>query len=260
MLPHIKRLARAGLLAAALTAGMIPLVPALAQRTSYVQFQPGADGATLNGTVTGQEYFDYVLRARAGQLMSVNLSITGTNGNGSAYFNILPPGSNGEAIFNGSTSPDRYGEVRLPEDGDYTIRVYLLGNDRDTGKTVGYSVFTTIRDSGSNGSAPASSAVRAGQGIFDATGTLPCSQYVGQPMFQCSFGVARDGNGTATVAVDFPDGRRRFISFKNGEAIGADLSQADGNMNFSVDKWGDLYIIRAGNERFEVVEAVVFGG
>jgi len=80
-------------LALALTA------PASAQMSSQVQFQHGKDHAVLNGTITGHEYYDYVLRARAGQTMAVKLTVDGTNGDGSAYFNILPPGSDNVAIF-----------------------------------------------------------------------------------------------------------------------------------------------------------------
>ncbi len=72
--------------------------------------------------------------------------------------------------------------------------------------------------------------------------------------------MARDPGGTATIVVTHPDGRKRFIFFEQGKAIGADLSQADGNMNFRSTKRGDLYLIDAGNERFEIVEAFVFGG
>lgn len=140
----IRKFAQSAVVLAAVISASLPAPPTLAQSTARVQFQPGSDNIALSGTITGQEYFDYVLRARAGQRMSVALIINGTNGNGSAFFNILPPGSTGEAIFNGSTSPDRYGEVSLPEDGDYTIRVYLMGNDRDTDRTVGYTVSATI--------------------------------------------------------------------------------------------------------------------
>jgi len=106
----------------------------------------------------------------------------------------------------------------------------------------------------------ASSAERAGQGDFDATGKIPCAQAKGQPMGQCPFGVARDGGGTATVSVTMPDGRKRAIFFENGKPTGADLSQADGNMDFSYTKESDLYMIKAGNERYEIPEAVIFGG
>jgi hypothetical protein len=81
----------------------------------------------------------------AGQEMFVELKVDGTNGDGTAYFNILPPGSDGVAIYNGSASADGTARIRLPEDGTYTIRVYLMGNDRDTDKTVGYNVDISIQ-------------------------------------------------------------------------------------------------------------------
>jgi len=42
--------------------------------------------------------------------------------------------------------------------------------------------------------------------------------------------------------------------------IGADLSQADGDMAFHATPPGDLYGVRAGDERYEIPEAVMFGG
>ena len=118
--------------------------PALAQRIADVQFKAGNDGTMLSGTITGDEYFDYKLRANKGQKMFVSLSVTGTNGHGSAYFNILPPGSDNVAIYN-SSSGDQATTVTLPKSGEYKIRVYLMGNDRDAGKTVGYNVDVSIQ-------------------------------------------------------------------------------------------------------------------
>ena len=79
-------------------------------------------------------------------------------------------------------------------------------------------------------------------------------------MGRCTFGVVRAGGGTATVVVTHPDGRKRFIFFEKGKAVGADLGQADGSMTFRVTKEADLYMIRAGDERYEIPEAVIFGG
>ncbi len=131
--------------------------PALAQDTARVQFQPGATGTTINGTIVGDEYRDYVLGAQAGQTMVVSLGVTATNGDGSAFFNIVPAGQDFPALYNGSTDPDRRAEVTLPESGDWAIRVYLMGNDADTGRTVGYSIDVYIapadgsQDTGSAG-------------------------------------------------------------------------------------------------------------
>lgn len=110
------------------------------------------------------------------------------------------------------------------------------------------------------GAAVLSSSERAGQGKFDASGKIPCAQYKGQPMTQCEFKVARGTNGSATVVVTRPDGRTRAIFFEKGKATSADLSQADGNMKFRAKKKSDLFMIEAGNERYEIPEAVVFGG
>ena len=79
-------------------------------------------------------------------------------------------------------------------------------------------------------------------------------------MGQCNAAVARDPGGTATVVATRPDGRTRAIFFEKGKATSADLSQADGSMHFHATKRGDLYIIEAGNERYEIPEAFVFGG
>ncbi len=80
-------------------------------------------------------------------------------------------------------------------------------------------------------------------------------------MGQCQMGVARDGGGSATVAVTRPDGRKRFIFFEKGKAVSADLSQADGNMSFRATKSAaGMYLINAGDERYEFPESVVFGG
>lgn len=107
---------------------------------------------------------------------------------------------------------------------------------------------------------PDDSALRAGRSEFDAKGLVPCAQHKGQPMTNCEFGVARKGGGYATVVITKPDGVRRAIFFSMGIAVGADTSQADGYPDFSVEKEMDLYLIRIGNERYEIPEAAIFGG
>ena len=129
---------------AAVFAAAIAASPVAAQLAADVQFESGSYGAVLNGDVRGDEYFDYRMGATAGQELSVELTVTDTNGNGTAYFNILPPGSDGYAIYNGSVDGTS-AAITLPEDGTYTIRVYLMGNDRDTDRTVGYGLHVSIR-------------------------------------------------------------------------------------------------------------------
>ncbi len=107
---------------------------------------------------------------------------------------------------------------------------------------------------------PDDSALRAGQGKFDATGRLPCARTLGQSMSECEFGVARAGGGYATVVVKYPDGRTRAIFFRMGRPIGADTSQADGYKEFHASKDKDLNLVHVGDERYEIPDAVVLGG
>jgi hypothetical protein len=103
-------------------------------------------------------------------------------------------------------------------------------------------------------------ASRAGRGDFDATGQIPCAQARGQPMGRCDFAVARGPGGEATVVVTRFDGTRRALFFQGGEFVSADTSQADGYPEYRVTKEADLFMIRVGDERYEIPDAVVFGG
>lgn len=105
-----------------------------------------------------------------------------------------------------------------------------------------------------------SSAARAGMGKFDATGEIPCAQARDQPMRACPFGVAREGGGAATVVVTRPDGRPRALVFENGAFLDAEGSQADDHAGFGATQAGDLHTVRVGEERYEIPEAVIFGG
>lgn len=117
---------------------------ASAQMVADVHFEAGNYGTMVSGTVAGKEYIDYKLGAKAGQKMFAELSLIDSNGDGTIYFNILPPGSEDVAIYNGSVDGNST-TITLPEDGTYTIRVYLMGNDEDTGKTSGFNLDLSIQ-------------------------------------------------------------------------------------------------------------------
>jgi hypothetical protein len=127
------------LAAFALVGLALPVPPALAQSRTVVHFEKGNDNTAATDTIKGEQYRDYVLGAKKGQTLAVALSMDKTNGHGTIYFNIMPPGSQGEAIFNGSIDGD-FGSVKLPKSGDYVIRVYLMGDDADSGKSVTYTL------------------------------------------------------------------------------------------------------------------------
>ena len=113
---------------------MIPIVagiavlgaaaPAFAEpeiRHEQVQFQKGTSGATVRGSIKGSQVIDYRVRAAAGQNMDVTLKA----GKTSPYFNVLA--TDDTPLFVGSVSGNQFSSL-LPKDGEYTIRVYLMGN------------------------------------------------------------------------------------------------------------------------------------
>ncbi len=212
------------------TALALVMAPSFAQSDIVkhpVQFAKGRTGTTIKGSVTGDQTVDYTLRAAAGQTMTVKLT-----GGSTVYHNVLLPGSTGEALFVGSRDGER-STTTLPASGEYTIRVYQMGNAKSSGKRSNFTLDVAV-DGGAQKAAAAPSAAdddkmvdasaRAGEGKFNANGKIPCAQAKGQPMGQCDFGVARAGGGTAAVAVTLPDGRKRVIFFKSGKAVTANLS------------------------------------
>lgn len=105
-----------------------------AQTVETVPLDVLDDRATYDASLTGSEYRDYVVAGLAGQTLLVSLETGGT-----AYFNILPPGSTGEAIYNGSIYGNET-QQQLDVAGDYAVRVYLMGADRSDDRTVRYAV------------------------------------------------------------------------------------------------------------------------
>ena len=229
--------------------------PASAQdeiRTERVRFARGESSATVEGTIRGYESVDYVLGAKAGQYMNVSMATD----NASSYFNLIAPGESDVAFFVGSTSGNQY-EGTLPADGDYKVRVYMMRNAARRNEAANYRLEMIIT---------AASAPAYGEGDalvpgtdFHATGMIPCSMGGGQPTGSCAFGVRREGGGNGMVTVTKPDGRTRTIFFEQGRATGYDASQAD-NAEFSAEKESDLSIVRIGAERYEIPDAVIFGG
>jgi hypothetical protein len=63
----------------------------------------------------------------------------------------------------------------------------------------------------------------------------------------------------ATTAIAQKDIRTRAIFFENGKAIGADISQADPG-DFGASRESDVTVVRIGNERYDIPDAVIFGG
>ena len=230
-------------------------------KVERVSFERGKNSATFESSITGYAVIDYVLGARQGQYMNVSMATD----NGANYFNILAPGEDQVAMFNGSINGNQF-EGILPESGDYKVRVYMMRSAARRNEVAAYRLEMIITaadkepDAAASSEPPENSAVRAGMGKFDATGQIPCAQAAGQPTGPCDFGVARDGGGTATVIITKPDGVKRAIVVLDGKANSADTSQADGYGEFKAEQENDLHLIRVGEERYEIPDAVITGG
>ncbi len=241
-------------------AGQMYPVRADDTRIVQVQFPKGEIGTTIKDRIKGYDTVDYKLRVSAGQRM---IAILETDNHGN-YFNVLEPGESGEAVFIGSIDGNTF-EGELSETGDYTIRVYLMRSSARRGETAKYKLDVAVAAVGSLPSQAEPSNlteedVRGSGTSFDATGDIPCALQLGQPTRSCRFGVKREGNGSALVTVFWPDGRSRTVFFDGGRAVGSDATEADASGGFHAERAGDLSLIRVGAERYEIPDAVVFGG
>ena len=223
-------------------------------RKERVRFQEGATSATVEGRITGRETVDYLLNVSAGQVMNISMATP----HGATYFNIMEPGEQYAAIYNGSTSGNQFEGV-TEKSGDYTIRVYMMRSAARRGERADYRLEMIVSGSANYGNSGNSDDATVSGTNFNATGYIPCSMGSGQPTSNCAFGVVRRGSGDADVQVTLSDGSVRYIYFQNGQAVGYDRSQGDRG-EFRATKESDLYIIRIGNERYEIPEPVIYGG
>ena len=222
-------------------------------RTQRVQFAPGATSATVEDRIVGYESVDYVLNAQAGQYANISMATD----NGANYFNILPPGSNDEAIFVGSTSGNQY-EGTLPASGDYKIRVYLMRSAARRDEAADYRLEMIVSGSGGNasGSRNVEGDVLVSGTPYNATGDIPC--VIGRDGADtfCAFGVVREGGGSGFVAVTNPNGSIVTIDFQNGVAVSAE----GGSGAFSATRQGDETIVFIGEDRYVLPDAIIYGG
>ena len=92
-----------------LLAGALLIGTALtAEAAKQIAFGKGKSSASVSGKVQGSNDVDYVIRASAGQTLTVDF------------------------------------KASLPADGDYTIRVYLMGGAKDSDKPVNYTLKVSI--------------------------------------------------------------------------------------------------------------------
>jgi hypothetical protein len=226
-------------------AGLLVAAPAVAQQKVPVTFAKGASSATLKGSIKGEQFRDYTVNARAGQTLTVNMS----NPDGRAFFNVMAPGSTGEAVYVGSTEGDSF-RGPVPGTGATTIRVYQMRATGRRGEVANYAL--TI---GVGGAAASTDAKVPGTG-YNATAQIRCVAEPNKPMSACKAGVKRSSNGGGTVHVTTPDGGSRVITFAGGKAV-----RSDSQAGMDVQRRGDTSVVRIGTvEVYEIPDAFIFGG
>ena len=220
-------------------------------RQEKVQFAKGASSAVIKGQLKGDAMVDYVVRAAAGQTLSVKLQKT----NAQNYFNVMPPGSTGSAMFVGD-SGENYTGV-LPADGDYIVRVYLMRPAARRGEISNYTL--TVGASGKAFAPIAASKDALVPGTsYHASAKIRCVPAFETTPRDCDALVIRRGfDGTATI--DIPgSAEKRSILFVEGKPTASNAQAIDA---LTSERKGDVTIVKLGaSERYEIPDALVTGG
>jgi hypothetical protein len=223
-------------------------------RTERVTFAKGANSAALKSRLKGNADVDYLVRAGAGQTITVSLK----RSNPSNYFNVLPPGSKDVAMYVGQTGEDFIGV--LPADGDYTIRVYLVRAAARRNEASDYTLTVTVTGKPLP-PLPASKDATIPGTSFHASARIPCVPYIEKfrekkPQECEAFVIRRGFDGTATVEIPQGNDIMRRILFVKGKPVASDSP-----FPVSFSREGDLTIVTFDtDERYEIPDALLFGG
>jgi hypothetical protein len=220
-------------------------------RQEKVQFAKGASSAVIKGQLKGDAMVDYLVRAAAGQTLSVKLQKT----NAQNYFNVMPPGSTGSAMFVGD-SGENYSGV-LPTDGDYIVRVYLMRPAARRGESSNYTLTVGASGKALAPIAASKDAVIPGTS-YHASAKIKCVPAFETTPRECDAFVIRRGfDGTATIDIPGSAGKRSIL-FVKGRPTASNAQAMDA---LTSERKGDVTIVQLGtSERYEIPDALVAGG
>ena len=243
------------LFAAAAALALLQSVSAAAQpappRQERVAFARGASSATIKGQMKGDADVDYVVRAAAGQTLSVTLK----GSNRSNYFNVLPPGSADVAMYVGQDGGPYTG--MLPADGDYKVRVYLMRSAARRNEVSNYELTVSVTGQ-ALAPIPASQDALLPGTPYHASGSITClpMPYGDTKPQRCeAFVVRRGTGGTATVEIPSKAFTRRIL-FVEGKPVASDSAE-----KMTVTRKGDVTTVKfESGEYYEIVDAMIFGG
>lgn len=219
-----------------------------------VNFAKGKSATVIRDRIVGPQYVDYQLRAGAGQRMTVSL----VGSNGANYFNVLPPDPDGSAMAAGEFTSNRFDGL-LPDDGAYTIRVFLMRSASRRYEASNFTLSVGITGAPLKPVSTKVDAVLAGT-RYHARSVTQCEPAY-STIRECDVYVVRRGfDGTATVELRWQSQggqeMKRRILFVKGEPTASDTSQA---MTFTRHERG-WRVTFNGDEHFEIPEPLVFGG
>lgn len=223
-------------------------------RIERVKFAKGATSAVIKGQVKGSGDVDYLVRAGAGQTITVSLKVS----NRSNYFNVLPPDSKDVAMYVGQTGEDFKGV--LPADGDYKIRVYMVRAAARRNETSKYTLTVSVTGKALEPVPASKDAVIPGT-PYHASAKITCVPFIEvfrekKPQECEAFVVRRGFDGTATVEIPQANSIPRRILFVKGKPVASDSSYP---VVFS--RKDDTTIVTFdSDERYEIPDAFVFGG
>lgn len=230
---------------------LAPISHAEGIQAKPVQFAKGHSSVSVKGAIKGNQTIDYILSAKSGQAMKVSLKTD----NGANYFNVLPPGSNDEAIFVGSTDGNEW-KGTLQADGEYKVRVYLMRSAARRNEAANYTLtvgITGTPKASDLGKAPATD-VKVKGTAYHATGPLPCRMGNEKPV-QCEFGVIRGKPGNAEVHITPPGGLKRVLTF-----MGDKVTTNPGEKVKAVKQGYDWLVEVNDYEHYTIPDAVISGG
>lgn len=215
-----------------------------------VHFAKGKTAQSVHGSVQGHASIDYVVHAKAGQL----LSVTQKSSNPQTYFNVNVPGTD-LALFNGSVGENKLKDRQLPNDGDYVVRVYLMKAAAGRNEKASFNLNISVTGQ-SLAALPASKDAKVAKTPYHATAPVPFRYYLEPKVTQCEGGVIRRGHdGTATVVLK-SKAFSRSILFVKGKPVASDSAET-----MKATKKGDLHTIEFGdkNEVYEIRDVFLKG-
>lgn len=201
------------------------------------------------GSIRGYQYTDYQLKLGAGQTLSANYA----DSNRKAHFGVLPPGTTTTFMHNGTISGDKVLR-RVPVDGIYTIRVFMMANEARRGSTAKFTLMVGVSGKALMPLKASADALIPGTPYHASTDvtvmldgkSVSCPAYV----------IRRSMDGTATVEVRLPDKTRRRVLFEKGKPVASDSIES-----MTAARKGDETVIQFGSVMtVGVPDALVFGG